>query len=106
MSTRRTPTEQTAGAHVCRCCTLPLLQTQDAEQIGRDWLVELYCPNCGWSGEKLLDQAQMDHLDEELDDGFAVLAAALAQLTRTNMHEYVERFTAALAADSILPEDF
>jgi hypothetical protein len=106
MSARRTTTEQTAGAHVCRLCTLPLLQAEDAEQIGRDWLVQLSCPNCCWSGEQLLDQAQMDHLDEELDNGFAVLAAALAQLTRINMNEYVERFTAALAADSILPEDF
>jgi hypothetical protein len=35
-----------------------------------------------------------------------LLAAALAQVTRANMQGYVERFTAALAADAVLPEDF
>lgn len=53
----------------------------------------------------MLDQGQMDDLDEAVDDGFALLAAALAQVTRANMQEYVERFTAALAADAVLPED-
>jgi len=60
MSTLRTATEQTAGAHVCRFCTLPLVQPQDAERTGRDWLVQLHCPSCGWSGEAMLDQGQMD----------------------------------------------
>jgi hypothetical protein len=106
MSTLRTATEETAGAHVCRICTLLLVQPQDAKRTGRDWHVQLYCPNCGWSGEAVLDQGQMDDLDEAVDDGFALLAAALAQVTRANMQEYVERFTAALAADAVLPEDF
>jgi hypothetical protein len=77
MSASRSATGQAAGAHVCRSCTLPLVQPQDAERTGRDWLVELHCPSCDWSGEALLDQAQMDDLDEALDDGFALLAAAL-----------------------------
>ena len=106
MKTQRTAAEQTAAAHVCRFCALPLVQPQDAEPAGRDWLVQLYCPSCGWSGAALLDQGQMDHLDEAVDAGFALLAAALAQVTRANMQGYVERFTAALAADAVLPEDF
>jgi hypothetical protein len=106
MSASRTASGRTAGAHVCRLCTLPLVQPQDAERTGRDWLVELYCPNCDWSGETLLDQGQMDDLDEAVDEGFALLATALAQVTQANMQEYVERFTAALAADAVLPEDF
>ena len=68
--------------------------------------MRLRCPSCDWSGEALLDQGQMERLDEQLDDGFASLAAALAQLTQANMREQVERFTAALAAEAILPEDF
>jgi hypothetical protein len=106
MNTRRSAIEPAAGAHVCRCCALALVQPREAERSGRDWLVRLYCPSCGGSGEALLDQVQMDHLDEALDDGFASLAAALAQVTRANLQEYVERFTAALAADAVLPEDF
>jgi hypothetical protein len=106
MNASRTATGRTAGAHVCRLCTLPLVQPQDAERTGRDWLVELYCPSCDWSGEAQLDQGQMDDLDAAMDDGFALLAAALAQVTRANMQEYAGRFTAALAADAVLPEDF
>jgi hypothetical protein len=106
MSTSRTATGLTAGAHVCRVCALPLVQPQDAERTGRGWLVELYCPSCDWSGEALLDQGQMDDLDAAVDDGFPSLATALAQLTRANMQEYAGRFTAALAADAVLPEDF
>jgi hypothetical protein len=106
MNTPRTAAEQTAAAHVCRLCTLPLVQPQDAEQTGPDWLVQLYCPSCGWSGEATLDQGQMDDLDEAVDDGFASLATTLAQVTRANMEAYLERFTAALAADAVLPEDF
>jgi hypothetical protein len=102
MSTSRTAIEQTAGTHVCRFCTLPFVQPQDAERTGRDWLVQLHCPSCDWSGEALLDQGQMDDLDEALDDGFAMLAEALARLTQAN----AERFTTALAADAVLPEDF
>jgi hypothetical protein len=102
----RTATEQTGGAHVCRLCTPPLVQPQHAEPTGRDWLVQLYRPSCGCSGEATLEQAQMDALDEAVDDGYASLAAAVARLTRANMQEYVERFTAALAADAVLPEDF
>jgi hypothetical protein len=106
MNTQRITTEQAAGAHVCRLCTLPLVQPEDTERTGRAWLVQLYCPSCGWSGVELLDEDQMEHLDEALDDGFAVLAAALARVTRANMQEYVARFTAALSAEAILPEDF
>jgi hypothetical protein len=106
MSSQQATTEQTGGAHVCRSCTLPFAQPQDVERIGRDWLVQLYCPNCGWSSEELLDQGQIDRLEDELEDGFALLASALAQLTHANMHEYAKRFTTALAADALLPEDF
>jgi hypothetical protein len=106
MSTLRTATEQTAGPDVCRFCTLPLVQPQDAERAGRDWLVRLYCPSCRWHGEAMLDQGRMDDLDEALDDGFALLAVALARVTRANTQEYVERFTVALAVDAVLPQDF
>jgi hypothetical protein len=106
MSAQRTTAGPVVGAHVCRSCALPLVQPQHAERAGRDWLVRIYCPSCGWSADALLDQGQMDRFDEELDDGFALLAAALAQLTQANMQEHVERFTAALAANAILPEDF
>ena len=106
MSTQRADIHQPVGAHVCRCCKLPLVQPEDAERAGRDWLVRLRCPSCGWSGEGVLDQDQMDRLDEELDEGLARVAAALDWVTKLNMQEYAGRFEAALAADAIVPEDF
>jgi hypothetical protein len=106
MSAQRAGADQAVSAHVCRRCGLPLVQPEDAERAGRDWLVWLRCPSCGWSGDVLLDQDQMDRLDEELDEGLARLAAALDLITQVNMQEYVGRFAAALAADAILPDDF
>jgi AcrR family transcriptional regulator len=37
----------------------PYFQQLFAERIGGDWLVQLYCPSCDWSGEALLDQAEL-----------------------------------------------
>jgi hypothetical protein len=77
------------------------VQPENADRTGRDWLVRLLCPSCGWSGEELLDQGRLDDLDEAVEDGLASLAPALAQVTRANMQEYVERFSAALSTRAI-----
>ena len=45
-------------------------------------------------------------LERELDAGCDQLAEALERLTEHNMREYYDSFTAALAADALLPEDF
>lgn len=98
----RTSTE----AHVCPSCSLPLVQPEDCEPAGRNWRVWLWCPNCPWSGEALLDQEQVDRFEAELDEGIGQLATTLTLVTASNMRDYADRFTAALAADAILPDDF
>lgn len=47
-----------------------------------------------------------DRYDVELDRGGQELIEDLQGLTRANMEEEADRFAAALASDSILPEDF
>jgi hypothetical protein len=77
-----------------------------SEPEGHAWRVVLRCPSCGWSAEQVLDEETVEQLDRELDWGNAELAVALEHMTHANMVEYVDCFTAALAANAILPEDF
>jgi hypothetical protein len=51
-------------------------------------------------------RAETDRYDMELDRGGQELIEDLQALTRANMAEEVDRSAAALASDSILPEDF
>ena len=106
MSTSRLTRRPPTAPHVCRACERPLLQSEMALQDGDCWRVLLSCPSCGWSGTRLLDDADLDRLDRELDAALEQLAEALELFTKQNMREYHDAFAGALAADAILPEDF
>jgi hypothetical protein len=92
--------------HVCRGCTLPLVQAQRVVAERTSWRVYLRCPSCGWTAEELLDELALKRLDEELERGTQQLIAAMHRATDVNMREYVSRFATALAADAIVPADF
>jgi hypothetical protein len=92
--------------HVCRGCTLPLVQPQRVVAERSSWRVYLRCPSCGWTAEELLDELALKRLDEELERGTQQLIVAMRRATDLNMREYVTRFAAALAADAIVPADF
>jgi hypothetical protein len=51
-------------------------------------------------------RAQGARLEENLDEGLADMLRDLQRLTQANMADEIDRFTAALHADYILPEDF
>jgi hypothetical protein len=70
------------------------------------WLLTLECPNCFWSEDGVYSREQVDDLEDRLDDGLCELISDLQRLALANMAADVERFTAALHADRILPEDF
>ncbi len=112
MGTRRNATvdettRSARGMHVCPSCEGELVQPVDwFEQGGSSWHVDLRCPDCEWWGRGDFSQADVDGYDQELDRGAELLLEDLRALTRTNMAEEADRFAAALAADSILPEDF
>jgi RNase P subunit RPR2 len=93
--------------HACPTCSSSLVQPVNwHEQRGGNWNVELRCPECEWCGRDTYSQNEVDSYDEELDRGGQELIEDLRALTRANMEEEADRFAAALACNSILPEDF
>ena len=93
--------------HVCPECDRDLVYPVEWEETSpTHWEVLLRCPNCEWSEVGDFDQATVDRFDEELDRGTEILLRDLKNLERANMEDEIERFTRALGADAILPEDF
>ena len=106
-ATRNRGATHTDGMHACRECTSALVQPVNwFEQGDGYWSVELRCPECEWYGRDSYSQSEVDVYDEELDRGGQELIEDLRALTRANMEDEADRFAAALASDSILPEDF
>jgi hypothetical protein len=106
MITPRLARLRAAEAHVCPACELPFLEPEFGVQEGAYWRVALSCRNCGWSSATLLDEDALELLERAIDAARADLEADLECLIASNMGEYVERFTSALTAGAILPEDF
>ncbi len=95
------------GLHVCPQCGSHLVQPISWEEAPQGfWELILHCPNCDWLDEGVYDQEQVDALEERLDQGVTDLLSDLRRLTQSNMSEEIERFTAALQGDLVLPEDF
>jgi hypothetical protein len=92
--------------HICPACELPFVEPEFGVQEDDLWRVALSCQNCGWSGVRLLDQDALERFECALDAERSQLLADLKHMTARNMREYLQRFTAALAAGAILPEDF
>jgi hypothetical protein len=110
MGARRLERPQTGtprSMHACPGCDGEMVHPTDWwEAEGGGWQVELRCPECEWRGSGTYRQSEVDDFDRKLDDGCEALTSDLRHLTRTNMEAEGERFVAALASDSILPEDF
>jgi hypothetical protein len=95
------------GLHICPDCDSHLVQPTSWTEAGEtQWQLELYCPNCDWEGEGVYDQEQIEHFEDTLEAGVEDILTDLKRLTYANMTADVDRFTAALRADLILPEDF
>ncbi len=95
------------GLHVCPECRSELVQPREWHDAGPDhWLLDRFCPECWWTGEDRHPQDVMEAFDITLDDGTDALIRSLHALTAERMQEDVERFTAALRAGALLPEDY
>jgi hypothetical protein len=95
------------GLQVCPECESHLVQPLEWQETRPGfWELTLQCPNCHWFDEGVFSQRQVDELEEHLDDGLAKMLNDLRRLTQANMAEEIDRFTAALQCDLILPEDF
>jgi hypothetical protein len=103
---QRSPSRE-AGMHVCPSCDAPFLQPDGWTEAGPShWHVNLFCPNCDWSGNGVFNDTAIERFDRELDKGAEEMLADLQQLTHAVMSDYVETFVEALRSDQILPEDF
>jgi len=101
-----------AAAHVrelfvCPRCQSDLVQPLSWSECeeGR-WELTLECPNCWWTEAGVYEREQVERLEDKLDEGLADMIADLKRLTQANMAADIDRFTAALDTDLILPEDF
>jgi hypothetical protein len=95
------------GLHVCPACDSVLVQPVAwSEADPGKWDLLLSCPNCHWSCEGTYTEDEVHALEEELDAGLEDMLRDLQRLTQANMADEIERFTSALTADHILPEDF
>jgi hypothetical protein len=96
-----------ADLHVCPGCDRDLVYPVEWEEVsGTHWEVLLRCPNCEWTSIGDYDQATVDRFDRVLDDGTEVLLRDLKRLEQANMEDEIVRFSKALEAGAILPEDF
>ena len=98
---------ETRPLHICPVCASRLVLPVEWQEAGEGrWELTLRCPNCEWRGNGTYNSDQLLSLEEELDQGLRDLIGDLRQLTFVNMRDEVERFSEALQADLILPEDF
>ena len=103
----RTPQPGVRELHVCPECDNHLVYPVEWEEHdASSWEVVLRCPSCEWTTTEVYGQDAVDRFDEELDRGTEALVRDLKRLTKANMEDEIERFSRALAADAILPEDF
>ena len=101
------PPAEPSPLHLCPACTSPLVYpTAWSEEGNEHWSIERRCPECEWTDVGVFAQDEANLFDEELDRGVETLVRDLRTLASTNMTEEIERFSAALDADAILPMDF
>jgi hypothetical protein len=88
---------QTVAPNIfCRACASPLVQAIDWEQQDESlWGVSLWCPECGFEQAAVLDRAQLTYLALAVEEGFARMLDALAQLNAITLtpanHDLVEK---------------
>ena len=70
------------------------------------WELDLRCPDCRWEGGGVYDQVDVERYDDVLLAEAGDMIEELDRITRQNMAEHLERFSAALHADAITPFDF
>ncbi|HEY2162110.1 MAG TPA: hypothetical protein VGH24_12445 [Solirubrobacteraceae bacterium] len=96
-----------SGLHVCPECQSQLVQPLSWTEAGATrWELALHCPNCDWEGSGVYSQDEIERFEDTLEDGVQEILRDLQRLTHANMTAEIARFSDALHADLILPEDF
>ena len=101
------PADTERELHVCINCESRLVYPVQWEEAGeKSWQVTLRCPECEWVEADVFTQDQCDRFDDELESGTDALTRDYKRLITANMSEEIDRFSAALQVDAILPVDF
>lgn len=99
--------QERGGLHICPECQSQLVQPMSWVEAGASqWHLDLLCPNCDWEGGGVYSQQQVERFEDTLETGVQDILQDLQRLTYANMTTEIDRFSAALRADLILPEDF
>ncbi|HEX8074351.1 MAG TPA: hypothetical protein VF545_05165 [Thermoleophilaceae bacterium] len=101
------PVDADRELHLCINCASQLVYPVQWEEAGeKSWHVTLRCPDCEWVEAGVFTQEQCDRFDDELESGTDALSRDYKRLVTANMSEEIDRFSAALQVDAILPVDF
>jgi ribosomal protein S27E len=94
-------------APACAFCGSHLVHpTAECEIQSALWEVELRCPDCERLRVLYCTQAELEHLDRQLDRVTSEMMDELGRLEALHMEEWVARFAHALDADLVGPDDF
>ncbi len=76
------PAPRTFAPHIfCRECGSPLIQASDWQSEDDSiWYVRLWCPECSFEQPAVLDRPQSTYLSLAIEEGFAQMLEALAQM--------------------------
>lgn len=92
----------------CSRCDLnsmvPLMDV--SHEVPKGWYIKTRCTSCYTEREYVVSQANAGAYDEALDRERAAMIAIAQQQDRAAFEDFTQRFTAALEADALLPEDF
>lgn len=100
--------EETAPLHICRSCHQPFvvpLSIVDILDADR-YVIELWCANCDRCTLSAHYDEELEELDRELVSATAQIRVALEVIETVDDIIRVDRFSEALHAGHILPEDF
>jgi hypothetical protein len=95
--------------HVCGSCRRPFVVPDAVVPTpgdSSDVVVELRCTNCGWMHVGAFPPGAVEALDRALDLTEREIRTALEICELSDTLDRIDRFTRALEADLITPEDF
>lgn len=101
------PAGPSTDLHICRGCGCELVQPTSWDALPGDlWRIGRRCPSCLDTTTETVSQEEAELYDDILSEGMEEALCTLREVSRRRMSEDVERMTAAIWDDLLLPFDF
>jgi hypothetical protein len=101
------PTPHNRQLETCGRCATAQVQALRWEHLPAElWLMELRCPNCGWTTEGVYERAEVRRFEQIVEAGRDELVREIERVRQAAMDDDIARFVQALERDDILPFDF